>query len=186
MVAVSIAMHLVLHLALLARQDLVSAHRVAQSLQRAQVMDGLGRDFSEDHIFEVEEGTRGERNDESAVVGILLAHAAEQSGPVVGQLEGLVPEVRAEDGAVSALEVAELRKCSRHQLVEMVSDEGQMAALVVRSAEQKAPEVFRGARDGVLEELSELDVTRKCRSKSLPLSLPRLTSMTGFCLRWTS
>ena len=116
-------MRLVLHLALLTRQDLVSAHRVAQSLQRAQVMHGLGRDFSEHHIFEVEEGTRGERNDESAVVGILLAHAAEQSGPVVGQLEGLVPEMRAEDGAVSALEVAELRKCSRHQLVEMVSDE---------------------------------------------------------------
>lgn len=103
-----LAVLIVLHLSLLARQDPVLAHRVAQSLQCPQVMDGLGRHLPEDYVFEVQEGAGGQRDDESTVVGVFLAHAAQQSGPVVGQLEGLVPEVRTEDGAISAIEVAQL------------------------------------------------------------------------------
>lgn len=102
------------------------------------------------------------------------------------QFEGLISEVRPKDGAIFALEVAELHKCSRDQLVEIVSDEGEIAALIVRSAEQKSLEVFRGAGHCVFEELSGFDATLKCRSKSLPASLPRVTSMTGFYFRWTS
>lgn len=181
-----IIVRVMLHLSLFARQDSVSAHRISQSFQCPQVMDGLGRHLPKYHILEIKEGARGKGDDESTVVGVFLTHTAQQSRPIVGQLERLIPKVRTKNRTISTFEVAELHKCSWDYLLEMVSDERQMPALVVGSSQEKSLEVFRGARDGVLEELSGFGVTRKCRSKRGPLSLPRLTSMIGFCLRWIS
>lgn len=117
-------MLLMLHLSLFGRQYPVSFHRISQSFQRTQVMDGLSCDFPKDYILEIEEWTWGKRNDESTVVGILLTHTAQQSRSIMRQLEGLISEVWAKDGAISTLKMTELHKCSRYQLLEIISDKG--------------------------------------------------------------
>lgn len=184
-VGVSVVVVAVLgHLHQLRTQDLVVLDAAAQSFEGPQVLDRLRSHFSEHYVSQVEEGRRGEGDQEPTVVGVLLAHAAQQSRPVVGQLEGLVSEGRPEDGAVASGEVSQFGVGARNGVVEVVADEGEGATLVGGSAQQQTLEVLGSAGDGVFEELIGAWGTRKCRSKSFSRSEPMETEMMGLVLFW--
>lgn len=85
--------------------DSVLGDVAAQSFQIFQVMQGLCCYLPEDYVFEVQERTGREGEQEPTVVGVLLADAAQQSRSIVGQFKGLIAEGRPVDGAVAALEV---------------------------------------------------------------------------------
>lgn len=118
-----IIMVLLLQLCLLGRQNSQRGDSVSQLLEVAQVVQSLSSDLSEYHVLEVQEGARRIGDEEATVVGILLAHAAQQSRAIVGEFEGLVTEGRSEDRAVSLREVSELSVGPGHLSVEVRVEE---------------------------------------------------------------
>jgi hypothetical protein len=142
---------LLLRLRLLRRHDGELRDAVPEPFEGAQVVQGFRCHFSEHHVLEVEEGAGREGHQEAAVVGVLLADAAQQSGAVVRQFEGLVAEGWSEDGAVAVRQVSQLCVGSRHLVVEMVVNKREGASLEAGSAQQQSSEVFGSPGDGVLE-----------------------------------
>jgi len=71
-------------------------------------VEGFSSDFSEYHVFEVEEGAGGVCDQEATIVGVLLTHAAQQAWTVVRQFERLIAESGSEDGAVAFCQMAQL------------------------------------------------------------------------------
>lgn len=125
---------LLLHLDLFGAQDAVAQSLIPHPFEGAQVVETLGCKLTEYYVFKIQERARRKCDQEAAIVGILLADAAQQSRAVVGQLERLVPEVGAVYGAVSSRKMAQLDVGARKNAVEMVTNKTESSALIATSS----------------------------------------------------
>ena len=142
-------------------QDAQAQHFGAQFLKSPQVVEGVSCDLAEHDILEVHEGARRQSDRESAIVGILFADAGQETRAVVVQLEGLVPELGAEDRAVSCLHAPHLNEAPLHESADGGVHQRQRPVLILSRSQQQLLEVLGGLGHDVFEELDYRVATLK-------------------------